>query len=420
MIEANNAKSGLHSFEFEEGSSSFYDQFGPESVIFINNTDKGIEGILVIDNTTLGPGNGGIIFSPAISPYEVFEHARALTLRYALMNINLGGAVAGVNADPSGIDKIDYLRSLAWDLQPHIPERFILAPNAEIGTEVIEAFVKEIGDRGAATGKPEKMGGIPAEFGIEGFGICIAITSAIEASRHFLGAPDVITDARIGILGAGNTGYIVAKCLANRGAKIVAVSDLQCTVYSQKGLDIPSISKPSFSRYNWESIKNIFNGHLLPPEAIYEQEYDILIIVEDEWGLPGEGVDSLKAKYVVEGKKDAVPEDIARMLHQNEVLVLPSILTLGGGAIGSFAEINGISVERAFSLTESRVAKVTRSIIQSSFETRKDIPTVAVELAKENLLRAMKRAKPKENQLGKHAHIARFGGIGQPWTRCGK
>ena len=57
---------------------------------------RGMEGILVIDNTVLGPGCGGIRISPTITPRLVFEQARKMTLTCGLVDLNFGGAAAGI------------------------------------------------------------------------------------------------------------------------------------------------------------------------------------------------------------------------------------------------------------------------------------------------------------------------------------
>ena len=71
---------------------SFLDRWGPENVVQVYNPQMGIQGVLVIDNTALGPGKGGIRISPTVTPLEVFRLARAMTCKCALANIPFGGA----------------------------------------------------------------------------------------------------------------------------------------------------------------------------------------------------------------------------------------------------------------------------------------------------------------------------------------
>ena len=47
---------------------AFLDRWGPENVVQVYNPQLGMQGILVIDNTALGPGKGGIRISPTVTP----------------------------------------------------------------------------------------------------------------------------------------------------------------------------------------------------------------------------------------------------------------------------------------------------------------------------------------------------------------
>ena len=72
------------------------DKFGPEYVIEVYDPKIGMEGFLVIDNTTLGLGKGGIRMTPNVTREEVFRLARVMTWKNALAGIPFGGAKAGI------------------------------------------------------------------------------------------------------------------------------------------------------------------------------------------------------------------------------------------------------------------------------------------------------------------------------------
>ena len=77
------------------------DLFGPEYVVHVYDAKIGMEGWLVIDNTNLGPGKGGIRMTPTVSEEEVRRLARAMTWKNALAQIPLGGAKSGIVWPPS-------------------------------------------------------------------------------------------------------------------------------------------------------------------------------------------------------------------------------------------------------------------------------------------------------------------------------
>ena len=59
------------------------DEWGPEKVLQVYDPDTGMKGILVIDNTSTGPGKGGIRFAETVIPREVFRLARTMTWKCA-------------------------------------------------------------------------------------------------------------------------------------------------------------------------------------------------------------------------------------------------------------------------------------------------------------------------------------------------
>ncbi len=53
--------------------SAFCDEWGPEKVIQVYDSQTGMIGILIIDNTAKGPGKGGIRIAENLTPYEIFR-----------------------------------------------------------------------------------------------------------------------------------------------------------------------------------------------------------------------------------------------------------------------------------------------------------------------------------------------------------
>ena len=64
---------------------------------------NGRRGLLVIDNTALGPDKGGIRMTPTVTVKEVVRLARTMTWKCALAELPFGGAKSGIMADPKSI-----------------------------------------------------------------------------------------------------------------------------------------------------------------------------------------------------------------------------------------------------------------------------------------------------------------------------
>ena len=376
--------------------SAFLDKWGPLNVIQVYDPDINMQGILVIDNTILGPSCGGIKISPLITPRQIFQHARKMTLSCALINLDLGGAAAGIRANPFEIDKIKFIKSFAKRISPYVPEQFIACPDLYVGQEEMAAFADEVGDRQGATGKPENMDGIPYELGVIGLGMGITIETVIETSNNSSSLPNDISELKIAIQGFEHIGQTVAKFLANKGAKIVAISDLDFTIYDSSGIDINKI----LESYSETNEKQVLKGLMANKSAKKLTKNDIIKITCDIFVpstansiITDENVHTCDAKCIIEGINDPITDSADLILHKNNVLVLPDILTTAGGAISSHAEHNRIGSESAFSLIESRIRETTEKVIGTALESDISPRRIAKEIAKERILQAMEVQK---------------------------
>ena len=51
----------------------YADEFGPEKIVYIYEPRCGLRGIVVIDNSSIGPAIGGIRMTPTVNTEEVFR-----------------------------------------------------------------------------------------------------------------------------------------------------------------------------------------------------------------------------------------------------------------------------------------------------------------------------------------------------------
>ena len=75
------------------------DKFGPEYILKVKDVSIGMEGFLVIHNTALGPGKGGIRMTSNVTEEEVRRLAYTMTWKNSLADIPFGGAKAGIIRD---------------------------------------------------------------------------------------------------------------------------------------------------------------------------------------------------------------------------------------------------------------------------------------------------------------------------------
>jgi len=376
--------------------TSFLDRWGPAHVVQVYDTALNMQGILVIDNTVLGPGCGGVKIAPNITPREVYERARSRTWSCALLDLRFGGAAAGIRANPSDVDRVQLVQAFARKVSFFVPSLFVAAPDLNVEQAEMAAFAEEVGDHRGVTGKPESMHGIPYELGVVGFGMAIAIEATLEAVGAKGGMPEGLGNARVALHGFESVGTPLAKYIAHKGARIVALCDEGCTVHDPKGIDIESVPMRQTKSGPRAAIREIEGVEVLPSEKLSGLECDILVCANGRCVLHEDNVKKVKARCVVEGLNDPITPMARQQLFKDGVLVLPNILATAGGVISSYAEYNRNSSERAFSMIVSKMRDVTIEVVTGALAQRIPPVRVAKERAKERILESMENDQLRE------------------------
>jgi len=373
----------------ESNVSALLDKWGPAQILHVYDPEINMQGLLVIDNITLGPGCGGIKIWPFITPNKIFQHARTMTWSCALADIKLGGAAGGIRGNPLEIDRIKFIKSFAKEVSPYVPDQYIAAPYPHTGKDEMAAFAEEVGDRKGATGKPANMGGIPYEMGAIGLGMGIAIEECIKSLQISRSFPKKYSDIRIAIKGFEHIGSSLSQYLFNMGVKIIAINDEWSTIYDPTGIDINGILQYSSAVTESKSLKQCKGIKKLSKDDIINVDCDILVCTTGNCIITHENIQNLKFNCIVEGINHPVTPIAEQIFHEKGVFVLPDILTMVGSAICSYAEYNGDTPEMAFSSIEKKIRKVTKEVIHPSLNSNIPPRRVAEEIAKEKILQMM-------------------------------
>jgi len=361
------------------------DKFGPEYVLQVSDPAIGMEGFLVIDSTTLGPGKGGIRMTPSVTAEEVWRLARTMTWKNALAGIPFGGAKAGI-VWPGGPDalKKKFIQSFARLIRIFTPKFYIAGPDVNTGEKEMAWFVEATGNWRTATGKPAnlcmeifgKKGekcGLPHEFGSTGFGVAEA--AALAAEIKGIG----IKNALVAVEGFGNVGTFAALHLARRGARIIAVADSKGTIYNLGGLDISKLMRV---KSGGASVRQYPKGKKMPREKIFGLKVDILIPASVTDVISNKNKNLLKPKIIVEGANIPMTEEIENELWRRGIMIVPDLVANAGGVISSYAEYRGYNPKRMFKLVGDKIRKSVKDVLEESIRRNKNPRAVALEIAK--------------------------------------
>lgn len=364
-------------------------EFGPEYIIKVHNEKIGLDGVLVIDNTTLGPGKGGIRMTPDVTEEEVMRLARAMTFKNSLAGIAFGGAKAGIvwkGGTPE--HKKELMQEFARQIKIFTPKKYIAGPDVNTGEKEMTQFVKATGMWESATGKPAnlcvsvagkktKKCGLPHEFGSTGFGVAVATKKATE----IMGIN--IKGAKVSIHGFGNVGTFAFEFLTEMGAVVVAIADKDGAIFSENGFDeklIKEIIK------NKKSISSYKNANIISSEDFWKIPVDILIPASVTDVINEKNKNDIKAKLIVEAGNIPMRENIEDELFRKGIMFVPDFVANAGGVISSYAEYKGYNSEKMFKMIKEKLTKTTGDVMEKSLKEKLNPRIVAMNLAKEKIL----------------------------------
>ncbi len=297
------------------------------------------EGHRVQHNQALGPFKGGLRFHPSVHVGEVAALATLMTLKNSLLGLPLGGAKGGVCVDPNSLSEAEkerLTRRFTREIGPFIgPDKDIPAP--DVGTDaqtmawMMDTYSLDTGysQTGVVTGKPVAVGGSKGRNSATGLGVVFIIDKALKSVKREM------KNATIAIQGFGKVGMHAAIEGHKLGARIVAVSDVSGGMYNGDGIDIPALVKYTESNgtiAGFEGASSISNAELLALEL------DVLAPCALEGVINKNNVNDIKAKIIVEGANGPVTNNANDALNKNGVMVVPDVLSNGGGVVVSYFE----------------------------------------------------------------------------------
>jgi len=361
------------------------DKFGPEYVLKVYNPQVGMEGFLVIDNTALGPGKGGIRMTQDVTEEEVWRLARTMTWKNALAGIPFGGAKAGI-IWPGGSDELkkQYIQSFAWAIKLFTPKKYIAGPDVNTGEKEMQWFVEATGNWRSATGKPANLCmklfgkpgekcGIPHEFGSTGFGVAHATVIAAQIAGIALGG------ARVAIHGFGNVGSFAYKYLTEMGALIVALADKSGAFYAEHGFDKQEIEKVAKAKLSLDDCKSCSP---ISPDEFWALPVDILIPASVTDVINESNKDKIKSKIIIEAGNIPMSESIEEELHLKGILIVPDFVANAGGVISSYAEYRGYNPKKMFEIVKRKIVQSTKTVLEESIKNNQNPRITALKIAK--------------------------------------
>jgi glutamate dehydrogenase (NAD(P)+) len=296
-------------------------------------------GYRVQHTLAIGPAKGGIRLAPGVSLGECAALALWMTFKCALLELPFGGAKGGVRCDPNRLSEAEIervIRRYAAEISPIIgPDRDIGAPDMATGEREMAWFMDTYSQQAGqavpeiVTGKPEVLGGTEGRRAATGLGVVFAL----EAAMEHLGWE--ISGKRAVIQGFGKVGSVVAGELAQRGAKVIGVTDVAGGVVNEDGLDLLALG-------SWVAehgfIRGFPGGEEIGRMDLLKTPCELLIPAALERQITEDNARDLDCKIVVEAANGPTTPEADAILEERGIPVLPDVLANGGGVTVSYYE----------------------------------------------------------------------------------
>ena len=318
------------------GSPDFDDH---EGVHLFADPASGLQAVVAIHSTHLGPAAGGVRFwhYPADEGaiVDALRLSRGMSYKNAMAGLPMGGGKGVVLAGEPGTTISDAQLAAFGRAVESLGGRYVTA--ADVG--MTEARMKVI------AGETRHVSGLPAQAGSAGGdpgpytarGVYLGVKAA---ARRGLGA-DTMRGVRVAIQGVGSVGGGLARLLAADGA-VLTLADVDTARAERLAAEL--------------------GARTAPTETILSTDADIVSPNALGAILSEASIGALRAKVVAGGANNqlATAED-GRRLHEAGVLYAPDYVINAGGIINVGLEYLGHSDEAE---VNARIARIPDRLVE--------------------------------------------------------
>jgi valine dehydrogenase (NAD+) len=314
---------------------------GHERVVFGHDQRSGLQAIIAIYSTALGPALGGTRFHPYASEEEALADAldlsRAMAYKNATAGLDLGGGKAVIWGDP-GTVKTEELLLAYGRLVDSLGGTYYTA--CDVGTYSADMDIINRETR-YVTGRSVANGGCGDSSVLTAFGVFQGMRAAAE---HVWGAP-TLAGRRVGIAGVGKVGRWLTGHLVNDGATVV-ITDVNPTAVAGVRAEHPAVEV------------------VADTAALVATDLDVYSPCALGGALDDDTVAALSARIVAGGANNQLAHPtVEKLLADRGILYAPDYVVNAGGVIQVADEINGFDFDRA----KARAAKIydtTKHLLQ--------------------------------------------------------
>lgn len=341
-----------------------------EQVVFANDRATGLQAIIALHSTALGPGLGGTRFFPYTSTdaaiEDVLNLSRGMSYKAALAGLDLGGGKAVIIGDPSTLKTEALLRAYGRFVQS-LNGRYYTACDVGTFSEDMDHIARECD---YVTGRTVAHGGAGDSSVLTAFGVFQGMRAAADVTW---GEP-TLGGRTVGVAGVGKVGRHLVGLLIEDGANVVVTDVYQ-----------PSVDR---IRDEYPQVEVVDSTEAL----VARDDLDVYAPCAMGGALTDDVVATLSAKVVCGAANNQLAHPgIEKSLQDRGILYAPDYCVNAGGLIQVADELEGFSFDRA-KHRATGIFETTRSVFERAASD--DIaPAIAADRLAEQRMREVGRLR---------------------------
>lgn len=336
-----------------------------EQVAFFNDKTTGLQAIIAVHNTNLGPSLGGCRMWPYADSAEalndVLRLSKGMTYKAAMARLKLGGGKAVIIGNPRENKTEDMMRAMGRFVE-QMGGRYITAEDSGIAVSDIRLMSENT----------QHVSGVDAKYRFDGgeadgnpapstaYGVFVGLKASVE---HQLNCD--LNGLKVAIQGLGHVGYRLAKHLHQHGAELV-VTDIY--------------------RENVDKAVAEFGAKAVPPDQIFDQDVEVYAPCAMGASINQDTIHRIKAKVIAGAANNQLAQEhFGQVLLEKGVLYAPDYVINAGGVIDIYHQ-RMLSTAEAMKAHIEGIGDTLKEIYMRSEEAAKPTNKVSNEIAEERFL----------------------------------
>ena len=314
----------------QQSTLDLMQSMGHEQVMFCTDAHTGLNAIIAIHNTTLGPSLGGTRLWNYNSHEEALMDAlrlsRGMTYKSAISGLNLGGGKAVLIGDAAKLKNEAYWRRYGRFVN-NLGGKYITAEDVNTSSKDMEYIHMETKH---VTGVPEYLGGSGDPSPVTAYGVYVGMKAACKKVY----GSESLAGKKVLVQGAGNVGRTLISHIVEEGG-IVYISDI-----NENNLKLVTQKHPGVT--------------VVDNDSVFSLDMDIYAPCALGASVNTDSINKMKCAIIAGAANNQLADEDVHgpMLVKKGITYVPDFLINAGGIINISVELEGYNRNRAIGIVD--------------------------------------------------------------------